>query len=106
MKSIALVTMVFLPGTFLAVNFHTPAPFPSCTMLIHSQSVFSMTFFDWSAAAGSENGTVSKWIWVFVVMTLALTAFTLALWYYLVVQRERRRANTDEEMGLMSDGSA
>jgi len=62
-----------------------------------------MTFFDWNSPADSPNGTVSRWIWVYVVMTVTFTMFTLATWYYLVFFRGRRRAaRADEEMGSMN----
>ncbi|KAK4153467.1 hypothetical protein C8A00DRAFT_33833, partial [Chaetomidium leptoderma] len=56
MRSIALVTMIFLPGTFFA-------------------TVFSMTFFNW----GSQDGAiVSSYIWIYFLVTVLFTAVTLA----------------------------
>ncbi|KAK5657643.1 hypothetical protein OQA88_2715 [Cercophora sp. LCS_1] len=68
MRSISLVTMIFLPGTFFA-------------------TVFSMTFFDW----GSPDGAiVSSYIWVYVLITTVFTVGTLILWWYFLVYRARR----------------
>ncbi|KAI1133267.1 hypothetical protein F5Y10DRAFT_260148 [Nemania abortiva] len=61
MKTIALVTMTFLPGTFFA-------------------TVFSMTFFNWQGTDGES--TVSSFIWIYVVFSVLFTALTLLAWYY------------------------
>ncbi|KAI1086228.1 hypothetical protein F5B19DRAFT_176247 [Rostrohypoxylon terebratum] len=60
MRSIALMTMIFLPGTFVA-------------------TLFSMTFFDWKLTAGDM---ISPYIWIYVVTTVVLTVATIAIWYY------------------------
>ncbi|KAH8896755.1 hypothetical protein GQ53DRAFT_803594 [Thozetella sp. PMI_491] len=59
MKSIAFLTMVYLPVSAVA-------------------SIFSMTMFNWSPQDGS---VVSSHIWVFVVVAAVLTIVTLAVWY-------------------------
>ncbi|KAF3004729.1 hypothetical protein E8E14_008971 [Neopestalotiopsis sp. 37M] len=80
MRSIALVTMVFLPGTFFA-------------------GMFSMTFFNWS----SDNGEpiVSEYFWVYVVFTIVCTLLTVGLWYYFnIFRRSRRRPRDLEELEM------
>ncbi|KAF2113209.1 hypothetical protein BDV96DRAFT_119380 [Lophiotrema nucula] len=59
MRIIAAVTLIFLPGTFVA-------------------TFFSIDFFDF----GPDNGgaKVSKWIWVYFVVTIVLTLAVLAVW--------------------------
>ncbi|KAG4281956.1 hypothetical protein FPRO06_10860 [Fusarium proliferatum] len=59
MRSIALLTMIFLPGTFFA-------------------SIFSMGFFEWK----SDDGTisVSQSFWIYVVLATGFTAFTIGAW--------------------------
>lgn len=57
MRRIALVTIVFLPATFMA-------------------TFFSMGFFE----VGDGNLTVSRWIWLYIVLTVPLTA--LLAWQY------------------------
>jgi Mg2+ and Co2+ transporter CorA len=76
MKSISLVTMVFLPGTFFA-------------------TVFSMTFFNWSGEEGTRR--VSRYLWVYVVFTAVSTLITLGLWYFFVAYRRGNRDVGDEE---------
>ncbi|KAI0856034.1 hypothetical protein F4860DRAFT_494480 [Xylaria cubensis] len=66
MRSIALVTMGFLPGTFFA-------------------GVFSMTFFSWSDDSG--HPAVSRYLWIYIVITAFSTLLTLFLWYYFNIYR-------------------
>ena len=63
MKSIAVLTMVFLPGTAVA-------------------SFFSMSLFNWSS--DGEKGLSSRWLWVFFVVAVPLTIAVLVLWYVWV----------------------
>ncbi|KAF9701379.1 hypothetical protein EKO04_001039 [Ascochyta lentis] len=76
MRSISLVTMVFLPGTFFA-------------------TVFSMTFFDWHDQNGGTR--VSSYLWVYIVVTVFFTAITIGLWYFFVIFRRTGRKTGDEE---------
>ncbi|KAH8746302.1 hypothetical protein F5882DRAFT_422864 [Hyaloscypha sp. PMI_1271] len=69
MRSIALLTMVFLPGTFFA-------------------SVFSMTFFNWGGSNGAA--VVSSQIWIYVLFTVCFTLLTVGTWYYFVIWRQSR----------------
>lgn len=59
-------------------------------MLMCSQTVFSMTFFDWSddSAPGSKP-RVSSYIWIYIVVTAFFTGLTVAAWYYFVIIRRR-----------------
>ncbi|KAH7091633.1 hypothetical protein FB567DRAFT_278455 [Paraphoma chrysanthemicola] len=76
MRSISLVTMVFLPGTFFA-------------------TVFSMTFFDWFDDSGKTR--VSSYLWIYVVVTVFFTGITIGLWYFFVMSRRTGRFKGDEE---------
>ncbi|KAI8623223.1 hypothetical protein F5Y19DRAFT_481969 [Xylariaceae sp. FL1651] len=67
MKSIALLTMIFLPATFVA-------------------TLFSMGIFDWKGMNG-EILTVSPYIWLYIVVTVAITSLTLGTWYLWVMRR-------------------
>ncbi|KAH7324465.1 hypothetical protein B0I35DRAFT_509206 [Stachybotrys elegans] len=59
MKTIAIITMVFLPGTFLA-------------------TIFSMPFFQLESA-GLQ---ISSQFWIYWVLTTPLTLLTLSLWVF------------------------
>ncbi|KAK4202402.1 hypothetical protein QBC40DRAFT_44016 [Triangularia verruculosa] len=69
MRSIALLTMVFLPLSCVA-------------------SVFSTTLFNWSPGEGEP--VVSKYIWVLAVIAIVLTLAVVCLWY-LFTDREKKR---------------
>ncbi|CZR66397.1 uncharacterized protein PAC_16298 [Phialocephala subalpina] len=58
MKTIAIVTMVFLPGAYVA-------------------TLFSMTMFNWQA----QNGQVlSSHFWIYWAVTVPVTLFVLLIW--------------------------
>ncbi|KAF6827540.1 protein kinase [Colletotrichum plurivorum] len=79
MKSIALLTMVFLPATFVA-------------------SLFSMTFFQWIPEDSDQ--TVSPYLWIYFVVALGLTLLTVGLWYLFANNRKvRLDDNVDLEQG-------
>ncbi|EPE33279.1 hypothetical protein GLAREA_06291 [Glarea lozoyensis ATCC 20868] len=73
MRSIALVTMIFLPGTFFA-------------------TVFSMTFFNWSATDGQ---IVSSYFWIYIVVAVACTVLTVGVWWYFVTYRQSKHRQLD-----------
>lgn len=60
MKTIAILTMVFLPGTAVA-------------------SFFSINMFNWSPSSG--QGVVSRYLWIYFVAAIPLTAMVLAVWW-------------------------
>ncbi|KAF4967205.1 hypothetical protein FSARC_5212 [Fusarium sarcochroum] len=72
MRSIALVTMIFLPGTFFA-------------------SIFSMGFFEWDGIDGAV--AVSRYFWIYVVLAVGFTVLTVGVWWYLGVYRYSRHRN-------------
>ena len=59
MKTLAAVTVVFLPGTFVA-------------------SMFSMSMFDWQA---NEVSQITPRFWIYWAVTLPLTLATVCAWY-------------------------
>lgn len=68
MKTIAVLTMVFLPGTAVA-------------------SFFSMGFFNWSGDGGS--GLTSQWLWIFFVVAVPMSAMVLLIWWVWTRRTER-----------------
>jgi len=63
MKTISILGIVYLPGTFIA-------------------SLFSIDMFDWGGADGKEPSslTVSRSMWVYWAVTLPLTIATFLVW--------------------------
>ncbi|KAK7427390.1 hypothetical protein QQZ08_006159 [Neonectria magnoliae] len=82
MRSIALLTMVYLPVSAVA-------------------SIFSMTIFDWSPKSGT---IVSKYIWVFIVLSLALTIITVLIWYFATHKKKKKEPSIFEEQGMGESG--
>ena len=68
MKTIAILTMLLLPGTAVA-------------------SLFSMNMFNWSAQDGSH--IESKWLWIYFVVAVPLTAMILVAWWIWTRQSGR-----------------
>ena len=70
MTTFTFITALFLPGTFIA-------------------TLFSMTMFDWQPSdsqpypqgESSDRGNVSNNFWIFWVITIPLTLFTMLGWY-------------------------
>ncbi|KAK3376343.1 hypothetical protein B0T24DRAFT_525754 [Lasiosphaeria ovina] len=73
MKTLAFVTTVFLPPTFIAVN---------------SQTLFSMSMFDWQAGSssssspdgGGPDGSVVRAFWIYWAVSVPLTILVLVGW--------------------------
>lgn len=78
MKMIAIVTMVYLPGTFVA-------------------TAFSMGVFEWTAGSGAD--VVSSRIWVYFLFTGVLTVLTIGGFLGWAWWQERQT-----QMPLRKDG--
>jgi hypothetical protein len=61
MKAIAVLTMFFLPGTFLAALFAAP-------------------LFDWNSDPSSGGGIIKKRFWIYWVITIPATCLVLGCW--------------------------
>ena len=74
MKTLAAVTVTFLPGTFVS-------------------SLFSMSMFDWQAGG---RVVITKF-WIYWAITIPLTLVTMALWYAWISRRATliRSQNTE-----------
>jgi hypothetical protein len=59
MRLITAITLIFLPGTFVA-------------------TLFSTSF--WDFAPGSKGANVSGWVWLYFVITISLTMLVLGVW--------------------------
>lgn len=81
MKTLAAVTVIFLPGTFVA-------------------SVFSMSIFNWTERHGKDQMTVSwQGLWIYWVIAIPLTLLTILAWLlWTNRQRVLRRLQTRHDM--------
>ncbi|KIW75791.1 hypothetical protein Z517_10534 [Fonsecaea pedrosoi CBS 271.37] len=79
MKVIAVVTVIFLPATFIA-------------------TIFSMGIFDWHAGQPDDDTTiVSSWLWLYFVLSIVLTAIIVVVWKLASKRIERKLAKESEE---------
>jgi len=80
MRTIAAVTVFFLPATFTAVC--NSSTFEYTEMLLQNadlkQTLFSTTFFNFQIP---NSSVVSKWVWLYGLITVLLTVFTNVIWY-------------------------
>jgi hypothetical protein len=100
MRLITAITLIFLPGTFVA-------------------TFFSTSFWDFSP---DNNGTkISAWVWLYFLITISLTMLVLGVWrkYGAVMRctaalagfcrqsrlgkRLAKEKFADEEIGLKAD---
>lgn len=100
MKSISLLTMFFLPGTFVSVCNSIRMKISrrlSICIKFTEQTLFAMPLFDWSA--GSVSAIATRHAWIYVAVTLPLTIFVLiiwSLWVWLSHLRRARRVQNQE----------
>ncbi|KAI1503340.1 hypothetical protein F5X99DRAFT_375787 [Biscogniauxia marginata] len=66
MRSIAILSMIFLPGTAIA-------------------SLFSTTLFEWNSPEGGV--VVSRYLWIYFAVTACFTLLTVGSWYYFSLYR-------------------
>ncbi|KAK6541116.1 hypothetical protein TWF694_008489 [Orbilia ellipsospora] len=67
MRTIAIITLVFLPGTFVA-------------------AIFSMSMFDWES---DGSVVVSKHLWIYFAITIPLTVMTMIIWIIWSIKSEK-----------------
>jgi hypothetical protein len=83
MKTIAVLTLVFLPATSLA-------------------SIFSMSMFNWQAQPGDV--VVSRYVWVYFAFAAPLTLIIIAIWllWFRWMQRRHKSdlADIESKYGL------
>ena len=77
MKTLAAVTVVFLPGTFVA-------------------ALFSMPLFQWDTRT-KPHSAISEQFWIYWATTLPLTILTLALWFVWMRLQTRRHQARDKK---------
>ncbi|KAF5966755.1 hypothetical protein FBULB1_11499 [Fusarium bulbicola] len=79
MKSIAMLGMVFLPATFVS-------------------TFFSMGFFQWTKEDGEGNPMLSPYFWVYVVVAVGLTLFTMLVFYGCTLRGSLSAVDSDREL--------
>lgn len=85
MRVIAVVTLLFLPGTFVA-------------------TLFSASFWDFSP---KNNGpVVSNWVWIYWLVTVGLTVAVLGVWRIFPRMKKRRFWRRRPELGMVGKKEA
>lgn len=88
MKTIAVLTLVFLPATSLA-------------------SIFSMSMFNWQARPGDV--VVSGYVWIYFAFAVPLTLTILAAWLLWFRRTQRRHksdlADIESKYGFLTQSS-
>lgn len=91
MKAIALLTMVFLPGTYIAVCLPCPI-FLNEALSQHwnEQTLFAMPFFEFPTPSSDVNLKPHFWIYWAITIPLTLTVLIIYLAYLLWIGRRHR----------------
>ncbi|KAI3574965.1 hypothetical protein IWW34DRAFT_883276 [Fusarium oxysporum f. sp. albedinis] len=79
MKSIAMLGMVFLPATFVS-------------------TFLSMGFFQWTKEDGEGNEMLSPYFWVYIVVAVGLTIFTMLIFYVCTLRGSFSAVDSDREL--------
>ncbi|KAK9850379.1 Magnesium transport protein CorA [Penicillium brevicompactum] len=85
MKTVAIVSLVYLPGTFVS-------------------GIFGMNFFDFDGLSDKAGMSVSRHFWVYWIITIGLTLATIMIWLLWfngkdikrVLGKRKRRGQTNE----------
>lgn len=92
MKTIAVLTLTFLPGTAVAVSVPRLS---SSALLTIRQSFFSMTMFQWPFR--KEGDLASPYVYVYFVVTIPLTIMVYAAWVWWFRVSQTRHKQMHEE---------
>ena len=100
MKTIAAMTLIFLPGTFICVSirlcyFTRPTQIynflTTCTTkadsFLTTKSFFSMSFFNWHAGTGES---ITSSLWVYFAAAVPLTLLVILVWVFCT-RRSRKK---------------
>ena len=103
---IAVLTVVFLPATFICVSGLFPSSqagekgfillgdwliFGRSSSL---QAFFSMTMFNWNGQAG--EALVSGYIWVYFAVTVPLTLLVIGIWWFSTAHSRAAQAKWED----------
>lgn len=83
MRTIAVITVTFLPATFLSVSALGLAIYTARTLMLQ-QALFSTSFFSYSPTPNPMRNelTVSKDFWIYWALAVPLTAVTIGSWFW------------------------
>jgi uncharacterized ion transporter superfamily protein YfcC len=103
MKTIALVTLTFLPATFVTVCCLHLTPSSSCKILTsNSQALLGMNFFTVDPSSPGGHMKSSKDLWIYFIIAVPLTTIVLCTWWWWQ-SKEEGKARRGNKMGLNKD---
>lgn len=107
MHAITIWTLIFLPGTFVAVRLWSrPLYIGNIVLTISTQTFFSSGILDFSGKI-KFGGWSTSWIGLqlFFAISLPIMILTLAGWGYFVHRAKTKEAMNDNDRarGLMTD---
>jgi hypothetical protein len=82
MKTIAVLSMLFLPGTFVAVSVSKSFTFLPLPAANACKAIFAMPVFNWDGNGGPISNVGLKY---YVAVALPLTSVVLVLWSLAMV---------------------
>ena len=83
-RAISIVTLIFLPATFVSVCGSVIISSSIIRALTVHQTLFSMTFFNFSPGTDTqkESWNVSNHLWVYFSVAVPFTVLTMAAWLW------------------------
>ena len=81
MKAVTVVTLIFLPATFVSVRSTTYQESTAYPVFFPSQTIFSMGFFSFDQG----QIVVSQQVWIYAACTLPLTFVVLGVSYAWII---------------------
>lgn len=87
-RVVTVVTLIYLPASFVSVSM---AAASWTARLTRGQTVLGMNLFSFHDGKGTQNFTISKQFWIFVVLAVPLTLLTLGSWFIFTRRRVLRR---------------
>lgn len=97
MKTIAALTMVFLPATFVAVSASHRRVYSWLKYVV--QTLFGMVFFTVESDTASGFRVNSLW-WIYVAVTIPLTMLTVGAWLGWLRWVRWKRIQDEESLGI------
>jgi hypothetical protein len=94
MKTISVLGLVFLPGTFICVCASHPFPSPKKQTNLYPKSLFSTTFFNFTPGSDTspQQWVMSDKFWVYFAVAVPITLITIACWFWWTNVSAKRAA--------------
>jgi hypothetical protein len=97
MRTLATMSILFLPGTFIAVGSRSDLSKSANSV----KSFFSMSMFDWNAPKGMR--VLSDRFWIYWAVTVPFTLLVLTIWiiWYKWHRKHESKSKNDPEPPIL-----